>query len=491
MAAPLGGAPMENGGRPPEGSRPDALELIRRRLALLMDGEDDAPDTHLRDYVRVIRKRLPLIVACFLAVVAATAVWTFLQRPVYRAVVTVLLEREPPKMLNTPVYMPLEWDSTEFFQTQIQVIRSRPVAQHVIDQLTLRTRKPELAAMKDPAGSLLSAVSVEQIKNTRLLEIRVEDSDPGLAADLANGFAAAYVNQNLDLRLGAARDMLTWLSTHVADLKTKVNESTLALERYKAESGLASSEERQSLAAKKVEEFNGIYVETRARRLELETTIRELRAKPEILESYPLVLNSPLIQRLKGNLVDLQVQKTRLLQTFREKHPEVIKIQAQIDETTQKVNEEKDRIVLSLESDLKVLRAREAAMLSAVEQYRDEAQALARKQVQSGILKRDADTNQELYEALLKRLKESDLNEGLDANRIRIVEPALAPTRPARPQVGRNLALAIVGGLGIALAAAFFVEYMDDTVRTPEQLERILNVPVYALIPDVSSRGHS
>ncbi len=482
---------MENGSRAAEVARPDALELVRRRLALLMDGEGEAPDTHLRDHLRVVRKRFPLMVACFLAVVAAVAVWTFLQRPVYRAVAKVLIEREPPSMLNTPVLIPMEWDSVEFFQTQMQVIRSRPVAQRVIDQLNLRTRSPELAGARDPAGSLLGAVSVEQIKSTRLLEIQVEESDPALAAELANGFAAAYVNQNLELRLGAARDMLAWLSTHVSDLKTKVNESELALERYKAESGLASSEERQSLAAKKVEEFNGAYVEARAKRLELETTIKELRSKPEILESYPLVLNSALIQRLKGNLVDLQVQKTRLLQTFKEKHPEVVKVQSQIDETTQKIDEEKTRILQSLESDLKVLRAREAAMLGAVEQYRDEAQALARKQVQSGILKREADTNQQLYEALLKRLKETSLNEGLDANRVRIVEPALVPARPARPQVGRNLALAVVGGLGFALATAFFVEYMDDTVRSPEELERVLDVPVYALIPDLSPRGRS
>ena len=158
--------------------------------------------------------------------------------------------------------------------------------------------------------AFLKSVSVEPVRNTRLVEIRVEDTDPKLAAEIANAIASVYVHQNLELKLGAARDALTWLTTQVSDLKTKVNDSELTLQRYREQVGLVSAEEKQSLAAKKLAEFNGAYIDAKAKRLEMETRLGESGGSsepPEVLESSPIVLNNPLIQRLKGQLVELEV----------------------------------------------------------------------------------------------------------------------------------------------------------------------------------------
>jgi uncharacterized protein involved in exopolysaccharide biosynthesis len=470
-----------------EPTRRDLRSLVAGLAGLTREEDAEPPDTHLRDYLRTIRKRLGLILGVALLVIAAVAAKTFLERPVYVAAATVLVEREAPRSFNPLEPVPLDYyDPTEFFQTQIRIIRSRPLAQRAAEGLNLRARKPELAEAKDPAQALLGAISVDLLKNTRILEIRAEDPDPALAADIANAVANAYVSQSLETKLTAARDTLAWLTAHVGDLKTKVNESELALQRYKEEAGLASSEEKQSLAAKKLADFNSAYIEAKAKRLELETTLAELRGRREVLESSPLVLNSPLVQRLKGSLIDLEMRRSELLKTYRARHPEVLKVETQIDEVQQKMNEEMARLVRSIEADLNVLKAREAAMLAAVNQYRGEAQVLAKKEIQSGILKREADTNQQLYEVLLKRLKEASLSEGLEINRLRVVESAVVPTRPARPQIARSLLLAVVGGLAAALALAFLIEYLDDTVRTPEQLERALGLPVFALIPRIS-----
>jgi uncharacterized protein involved in exopolysaccharide biosynthesis len=136
-----------------------------------------------------------------------------------------------------------------------------------------------------------------------------------------------------------------------------------------------------------------------------------------------------------------------------------------------------------MESEYNALKARENAMLQAVNQYRDEAQAMGKKEIQYGILKREADSNQQLYDVLLKRLKETSLSQGLDSSNIRIVEAAIVPTSPVKPRKMQNLALGAVIGLVVGLAAAFFLEYMDDSIRTPEQVERALGVPVFSLIP--------
>ncbi len=449
---------------------------------------------HLREYLRIVRKHVWLVVACFVVVVGAVAMATYVQQPIYSAATRALIEREGPRVVNIQEVTPLGGESAEFFQTQVQIIRSRPVIQRVIDTMGLIERRPSLARAKDPVETFLGSVKVEPVRNTRLVEIRVEDTDPKMAAEMANAVATGYVRQTLELKLNAARDALTWLTTQVSDLRSKVNESELTLQRYREQAGLTSAEERQNLAAKKLGEFNSAYIDAKAKRLELETRLSEIRKgaqNQEALEASPLVINNPLIQRLKGQLVELEVQRSKLLKTYREKHPEVLKIQSQIDEISQKIREEVTRLVQSMESEYTALKAREGAMVGAVNQYRDEVQGLAKKEIQFGILKREADSNQQLYDLLLKRLKETGLSQGLDTNNIRIVEPAIAPFRPIKPRPILNLALGAVIGLVLGMALAFFLEYMDDTVRTPDQVEGALGVPVFALIPVIPTRNRA
>jgi uncharacterized protein involved in exopolysaccharide biosynthesis len=459
---------------------------------------------HLREYLRVLRKHVWLVLACFVVVLVIVALGTYLQRPIYRATTKALLEREAPRVVNFQDLGPVGGESTEFFQTQVQIIKSRPVAQRVIDTLDLKARKRGMSGAPnavgpfaaflptgtvDPVEVFLRAVSVEPVRNTRLVEIQVEDPDPKLAADIANALAGAYVHQNLELKLSAARDALSWLTAQVSDLKSKVNESELALQRYREQAGLIQAEEKQNLAARKLAEFNSSHIEAKAKRLEMETRLNEIRRasqQPEVLESSPLVINNPLIQRLKGQLVELEVQRSKLLKTYREKHPEVVKIQSQVDEISQKIREEVGRLGLSMESEYNALKARENAMLQAVNQTRDEAQSLAKKEIQYGILKREADSNQQLYDVLLKRLKETGLSQGLDSSNVRIVEAAIVPLRPVKPRTVLNLVLGAVVGLVVGVCTAFFIEYMDDTIRTPEQVERALGVPVFSLIPVLS-----
>jgi succinoglycan biosynthesis transport protein ExoP len=452
-----------------------------------------ADEVPLRQYLQLVRKRWAVIAGCLLLVTGVVAVRTYLEQPIFRASARVIIERET-QIVNfqpTPSY---EWDMGEFFNSQVQIIRSRPVLQRVIDSLSLRERKPEYGHVADPTGLLQGAVSVEPIRNTRLVQIGVEDPDPRLAADMANALASSYQTQNLELKLNAARDALTWLSTQVRDLKSKVNESELALQQYREQAGLVSVEEKQNLTVKKLAEFNSAYIEAKARRLEMETRLAELRRaaqKPDLLESSPMVVNNALIQRLKGQQVELEVQRSKLLKVYKDKHPEVIKVQTQIDEIARRVKEEVDKLAASMESEYNVLKAREAAMLQATDQYRAEAQNLSKKEIQYGILKREADSNQQLYEVLLKKLKETSLTQGLDTNNVRIVEPATAPRVPVRPQPVRNMIMATVLGLGLGLAAAFVLDRLDDTVRTPEEVERVIDVPVLAVIPVFAPRSRS
>jgi uncharacterized protein involved in exopolysaccharide biosynthesis len=452
-------------------------------------GTEEVP---LRHYVRLLQKRWTLVAACLAVVVGAIAVRTHLETPIYRASARLMIERETQivNFQQTPSY---SWDSGEFFQSQIQVVRSRPVMQRVADTLNLKERSAEFA-QGDAATTLGNKVVVEPIRYTRLVVIGVEDPDPKLAAEMANALASSYQSQNLELKLNAARDALTWLGNQVRELKSKVNESELALQTYREQNGMVSYEEKQNLTVRKLGEFNSTYIEAKAKRLEMETRLAELRKaaqRPETLEASPMIAGNPVIQRLKGQQVELEVQRSKLLQAYKEKHPEVVKVQSQIDEVTRRIRQEVERVAQGIESEYNAMKAREAAMLGAVDQYKNEAQSLSKKEIQYGILKREADSNQQLYDVLLKRLKETSLTQGLDTNNVRLVEAAVAPRDPVRPQKLRNLALAVVLGLGLGVALAIVLDHLDDTVRTPEQVESTLEVPVLAVIPIFADRARS
>lgn len=452
-----------------------------------------AESIHFREYLRVVRKHVKLIVACLLVALTAGAATTYLQRPVYRATTRALIERDGSRMVSFQETT-LEHDSATFLQTEVQVIRSRPVIERVITTTGLMSRRPELASVPDPIQTFSEAITVEAVKNTRLIEISVEDHDPNLAAELVNKLAAAYVDLNLELRLAAARATMTWLTSQVSDLKAKMNESEQTLQKYHEQAGLIAVDEKQSLAVRNLAEANHSYLDAKARRLEMETRLGELRKAnrhPEALESTPVVINNPLIQRLKGQLVEMEVQRSRQLKTLTSRHPEALELQSQVDEIRTKIKEEVSRIVLSIESEYSALKARENALLAAVNQYRDEAQRFSQKEIQSGILKRDAGSNQQLYETLLKRLNESGLSQGLDLKSVRVVEPAIVPVKPIKPRKTIIIGLAAVAGLGLGMFLAFFAEYMDDTLRTPEKAEQALGVPVLALIPPIRSRRRS
>ena len=452
-------------------------------------GTEEVP---LRHYVRLLQKRWTLIAACLAVVIGAVAVRTHLETPIYRASARVIIERET-QIVNFQQTASYSWDAGEFFQSQIQIIRSRPVMQRVADTLTLKERSAEFA-QGDPASVLAGKVVVEPVRNTRLVVIGVEDSDPKLAAELANALASSYQSQNLELKLNAARDALTWLGNQVRELKSKVNESELALQTYREQNGMVSYEEKQNLTVRKLGEFNSTYIEAKAKRLEMETRLAELRKaaqRPETLEGSPMIAGNPVIQRLKGQQVELEVQRSKLLQAYKEKHPEVVKVQSQIDEVTRRIRQEVERLAQGIESEYNAMKAREAAMLGAVDQYKSEAQSLSKKEIQYGILKREADSNQQLYDVLLKRMKETSLTQGLDTNNVRLIEAAVAPRDPVRPQKLRNLAIAVVLGLGLGVALAVVLDHLDDTVRTPEQVEAALEVPVLAVIPVFATRTRS
>ncbi len=448
-------------------------------------------DFHLLDYVKLLRRHRWLLAAIFLVTVISVAVWTFAQAPIFQASATVLIEPEAPKILNIQEITSIGSAGFEYYQTQYELIKSRAVVERAIANLKLKERFPAIGQSQDPYRAVAGSLLVEPKRNTRLVLVKYESRDPALAAEIATGIAAAYARYNVELKLTDARDALTWLTEEMAHLKTRVQESSVALQNYRVKSGILGLEEQRKITAQKIMDFNKAYLEAQAQRLSIEAKLRELseiardRSGAQTIFS---VADNPLIQKLKSEASDLEVLRSKLLKTYKDQHPEIIKIDAQIQQVTQKIDAEMQTMLRAVRTESRVAKAREETLLGNVNQLRREGQDLNEKEIQYQTLQRDSDANQQLYDSVLKRLKETGITGGLETNNVRVVENATVPSTPVRPRRTLNLALSVVVGILLAVSVVLTIEYFDTTIKSPDDVERVLGLPLLGVVPMFGKR---
>ena len=447
-------------------------------------------DRHFADYLLVLRKHQWLITGVFLVAVITVGVWTFRQIPIYQAATTILIDPEAPKILNiqevTPMGASTPWDPN-YYPTQHEIIKSRAVLNKTIQALKLKERATALAS----DDVLRSSLIVEPRRNTRLVLIKVEQSDPVLAAEIANAIAMAYVQYNLELKMKGASEAVSWLTEEANRLRAKVQESAVALQNYRVKAGILGLEEQRKITAQKIMDFNKGYLEAQAQRLSMEAKLQQVTQIAKDKAAAQLILsvaNSPLIEKLRGETADLEVERSKLLRTYKDKHPEILKIDARIQQVQQRLDAEIQNMVSAAQAEYKVAKAREDTLFNNVTQMRREGQDLNEKEIQYLALQRESETNQQLYDSIAKRMKETGVTGGLETNNVRVVEAATAPTAPIRPRKAWNLGLGIVVGLGLGIAIAVAIEYFDTTVRTPDDVERYLGLPVIGIVPKFEAK---
>jgi capsular exopolysaccharide synthesis family protein len=451
-------------------------------------------ETHLGEYLQRLRKHFWLILGIFLISVITAVLWLLPQKPIYQAAATLLIEPEPPRVLNIPDVTPLgganAWDPV-YYPTQHEIIRSQPVLDRALEILNQKPPGSDAQAQPAVGREVFGSLAVEPKRNTRLVFVKVESPDPVLAAAAANAVAQAYVKYNLDLKLGGARDAVGWLGEEAARLKAKVYESSVALQNYRVKSGILGLQEQRQITAQKIMDFNKAYLDAQAQRLSMEARLREINQvaqdKSGALTIFTVV-DTPIIQRLKGELTDLEIEKGRALKVYKEKHPEVIKIDAKIEQVQQKIEAAIQTMLRAVETEYKVARAREETLLKNVTQLSREGQELSEKEIQYLSLQRENETNQQLYDSVLKRLKETGVTGGLETNNVRIMEKAGPPAAPIRPRRGFTLVVAVGLGLVLGLGSAAGLEYFDRSLKTPDDVERRLGLSAIAIIPKFTGK---
>jgi len=444
-------------------------------------------------YLLIARKHAWLIATVAVAVAITAVVWILLQTPIFQASVTILIEPEPPKVLNIQDVTPIgaiaqdsSGSTPSYYTTQYEIIKSRAVLEKVVANRHLKERLPWLKNAPELSWGMLGTVTVEPKRSTRLVYVRFEHADPAFAAEIANAIGESYARYNIDLKLKGARDAVAWLTDQIGELKGKVQGSADALQNYRVKAGILGIEEQRKITAQKIMDFNRAYLETQAQRMSIEAKLNELTRiarDPAGAQTIYTVADNPLIQRLKAEASELEVQRSKLLKTYKDKHPEVLKVDAQLQQTTAKIDSEIKTMLRAVQTEHRVGLARERTLQENVNQLRRDGQELNEKEIQYLVLQRENDANQQLYDAMLKRLKEASISGGLEANNVQVIETAGLPRVPIKPRKTLALVIGTMLGLVAGIATAFVLEYFDTTVRSSEDVEAKLGLPVIGLIP--------
>jgi capsular exopolysaccharide synthesis family protein len=458
-------------------------------------------EIHLKDYLRVVVKRKWVVLAVFVAVVTTVAIATFRQRPVFQATAQLQIEKENPNILSIKEVMELDASNADYYQTQYRILQSRTLAQAVIDKLGLAAH-PEFVPSGTAAGggaagaaasalvdAFLARITIEPLRTTRLVNVRARAFDPQLSARMANALVELYIEQNTRQKVDTTQQAGAWLSEQATEARSKLEQSERALQQFNERNNVISLEERQSLLVQKLEELNSEITKARTARIELETRAQQLAAMRkagggvEGLESMSEVIASPVIQGMKTELGRLEAELADAAKVYTPKHPKIVALNTQIPALRQRIASEINRVAQSIRNEYEVALKREQSLTEALEQQKRQVQEMNQLAISDRALKREVENNRRIFDVLMSREKETGLVGGMRTSNIRIVDRAEVPRDPVSPRKARNLALALIVGLVGGLGLAFFLEYLDDTVRDPDDLERYVRVPFLGPVP--------
>ncbi len=488
---------------------------------------------HFLDYVRVVYRRRYTAITAFLVILVAVVVYTYTRTPIYQASAQIQIDYENQKVVpfQEVTQREIGWDTSEYYQTQYKILQSRTLARRTLDSANLWTHPllagvgrgfspanvargsadaaqgsdvargfspantsplPEPPSQSAAIDSLLDGLTISPIRNSRLVDVVFSSPDPQLAAVVANALANAYIQQDLDLRLESSRQASDFLKQQLDQQKEVVETSEQELQHYREKTDSVSLEDKQNITSQKLADLNGAVTRAKTERLQKEAIYNQVKAIQNdraALDTFPAILASSFIQQLKAQAADLQRQRASLNEKYGEKHPEMIRLSRQLEQTDAKIQIEIGKVVQSIRNEYEAALAQERSLVEALDQQKTEALALGGKGIRYGTLQRNATTNREMYDSLLQRAKETQVGAEMKSSNIRVVDAAIVPDSPVSPNKSRNLLFAIFGGGIFAIGLAFFFEYLDNRVKSPDEIKHYLGLPFLGLVPALTQKG--
>ncbi len=493
----------------------------------------DAPD--LRDYWVIIRKRERLIGACLLGAIVLTGLVVFNLTPLYTAKGTVLLEAQTAPLLETktPDSVHEVSGDHDFYKTQYDILQSRSLAAKVITELDLpdlplfggQPRNPGLiagwwSAAHDWLGkwfafsikpgddqntlgvapgaidAYLARLRIEPEYGTQLVKVAFSTPDPELSMRIVNAHIDAFIRRGMELKADTARNAEQFLQSKLAELKERVEKSEAALNAYRREHGVIafSLDEggKGQMLEERLTDLNNSLAKVETDRIELEAQ-HDLIRRGEA-DSLPAVMQNSLIQSLKQQVAQLAAQYSAMSNQFNPGYYRPLDdLKAKLDQSRTQLVQEIDRAAKAVESDYGAASARQQMLEQEIANVKSQALALNDASLQDAVLVREVDASRNLYKSVLERVRELDVSADAPSSSVSVVDRAEPPRSPSSPKKLLSLWLSVLLGLTGSIGLAFFLEFVDDRLKSSEQIERELRLPSLALVPDffkLTSNGY-
>ena len=469
-------------------------------------------------YWQVIRRQLKKIIL-FSAIITVIAVLVALAiTPVYRATATILIEAEEAKVLSIEEVYGLGSASDEYYQTQFEILKSRELAKRTVLELGLIDNpefNPAHSANKksfsikemifgeaEPlteeeilaktVDTFWSAVSISPVRKTQLVKVSVDSESAEMARSAANAMAQQFIESQLDAKVEVTQQAAGWLSDRLGGLKAKLEDSERKLQQYREDNDLVDVEGVDTLVAKEIDQITEALVEARARRLELQGTYEQLQSLGELnyenLSSLPSIISNPVVVNLRDSETQAELKVSELKKRYGPLHPKMIAAESDLEAVRESVLTQMKRIATSIESNYLVARSKENSLEKALTNSKSDVRNLNRTEFTLSEYQREVRTNRQLYEAFFNRVSETSATGDLQSANARVVDPAIKPVVPVKPNKKLIVLLALVvsGMFGVALA--FLLDILDSTIKNLDDVERKLDVPMLGLLPLVGKK---
>ncbi|HEX6972614.1 MAG TPA: GNVR domain-containing protein [Limnochordia bacterium] len=453
----------------------------------------------LIEYWRIIARRKWLILLLFVTAVGSAYLASEWMRPVYEAQTTILIE-EAGATLALPLLEGVPDGSSNAVQNAVEILESRSLAEATAAAvgLTLEPRSPEFSAFRE-------RIHVRPVQGTDTIVVSVEDTDPARARDIANALVAAYIERSLDAKRTAARSAREFVEGQLRVVADELTQAEEALRRYKESEAIVAPSAQAQAVIDHIAALESGRAEAVVALEETEQQLAEIRtalaSEEPTLITATTITDNPLVEGYRRRLAELEMQLAAGLESYTERHPEIVRLRAQIAEVNRELAQTAEKIVsaetvsqnpvyqglvqqaLALQVQQVATRARIDALSEQLEEAEALFSGLPEKELTLARLAREAEVSEQIYLMLREKNEEFRIQEAQETASVRVIDPAIAPTEPIKPRPKLNMAIAGFLGLFVGCGLAFLLEFLDTTLRTPQEVEQVLELPVLGQIP--------
>ena len=452
--------------------------------------KDELFEVHLWDYVQIVLNRLKLAITILLATIVLTGLYTFTRKPLFKATSRVLIERQT---LNLTGMRGADADASpqmdrqlDFMPTQIKLISSRPVLESALVQSGMMD-EPDFAGAADPILKLGNLLQVTQIRNSRLVDVSVQRQKPAEASKLVNAIVQSFIENSRQRRLGISNEGLGELEKASEELRAKLDETNRQLNEFLMQNNIVSFEDSKRMVNDRMRGLNEALWRLEPVRLSLQAQVdaaRDAMSQGRSVDTLPAVLEAPIITQLTVELSKLSLEYAEMQNRFGENHPQLKSLDMQRDALRSQISILASSILTSLSTQLEQATKEVELLKTSIQEQETAVSRFNQIATEHSLLERNRATVERNFQRISQRIEEISINQmGGQGEQVFVIFPAETPTTKSWPQPLKHLFLGGILGTLLAIGACFFLDYMDTSLKSADEVEDILGCGILGAIP--------